>query len=724
MPDLTQNALAQLAASGAPNPQIVAALGRKMTPEERQIVERVRVVKRLKRLQAGPASTADRVAKHVAKHSQVKRRQCADPKRRARLEKDDAKWIKWYCAESFWLAFEKPHYEIIAKTRAAVQTGRDTVIAAERGIGKSYLEYALVIKLALTGEQDFPVYLPWGEKNKAQGFGFWLDCLAFNERIADDYPEICDPFVHAQGVPQRLSGTTWEDTGEPTHSRIAGSSGIIVFPDGRGVIGSSTINGNPRGLNYKHKGGKPVRPTMAFVDDVQDDKVAHSQGADGLVGKTIRTVNGAIRGLKRAGADFSIIMTGNCIEPGDVMDHFLNQSGWNAVRVSCVETWPGYWGKPETEGHKLLEQWGEMWLAGDKGETAFFRKHGDTICKGMVLNSPKAYMANARDKAKDKRNRKISKPVNAPHAVLREYFTMGNDAFMAERQQAPVKRSASTYELTEETIASRVSGYPRLHCPVGGVITCGVDINYVGFNWSLVHGDQETRSRKVIAHGIWPERGGMIPKGVTVDAACNMIRRSMATFTASVLDSIAVTAGTESRKMDMAGFDLSMGAWQDAGMAAIKELGRKWIYGIKAFGAKGYKPQKTDLRQGKGWRLTDWPRLGRVIVLNSDMWREMVQRGFLAQPTEAGAVSLYTPDASGANRQLAQEVASEHIMGQTILLDGSVYQIFGRTPGIPNDRADSLVYACALTGVMGIGEEQQQKSQRKRYTQAQLSGGR
>jgi hypothetical protein len=159
----------------------------------------------------------------------------------------------------------------------------------------------------------------------------------------------------------------------------------------------------------------------------------------------------------------------------------------------------------------------------------------------------------------------------------------------------------------------------------------------------------------------------------------------------------------------MAGFDLSMGAWQDAGMAAIKELGRKWIYGIKAFGAKGYKPQKTDLRQGKGWRLTDWPRLGRVIVLNSDMWREMVQRGFLAQPTEAGAVSLYTPDVTGANRQLAQEVASEHIMGQTILNDGSVYQIFGRTPGIPNYRADSLVYACALTGVMGIGEEQQKR---------------
>jgi 3-deoxy-D-manno-octulosonate 8-phosphate phosphatase (KDO 8-P phosphatase) len=55
---MTNENLTALAASGAPNAQIVAALGRKMTPEERQIVERVRVVKRLKRVQAAGVKLA------------------------------------------------------------------------------------------------------------------------------------------------------------------------------------------------------------------------------------------------------------------------------------------------------------------------------------------------------------------------------------------------------------------------------------------------------------------------------------------------------------------------------------------------------------------------------------------------------------------------------------------------------------------------------------------
>jgi hypothetical protein len=158
-----------------------------------------------------------------------------------------------------------------------------------------------------------------------------------------------------------------------------------------------------------------------------------------------------------------------------------------------------------------------------------------------------------------------------------------------------------------------------------------------------------------------------------------------------------------------------MGAWQDAGMAAIKELQLPFpVYGIKAFGAKSYRPQRSDLRSGKGWRLTDWPRLGRVLVINSDQWREWVQRGFLVEPTEPGAISLYEPDVNGNNKLLAMEVAGEPPIGSVTINEGT-FLIFGRTPGIKNDRADAVVYAVALTGVMGIGEEKAVKEKPKAH---------
>jgi hypothetical protein len=107
--------------------------------------------------QRGAQHELDRKAAAKAQHNQVERRPCADPARRRRLEMDDAAWMRYYMHDSFYLPFEKPHFAIIEETRAAIDTRRDVVVAAERGVGKSYIGYAMVFKLAITGEQAFPV---------------------------------------------------------------------------------------------------------------------------------------------------------------------------------------------------------------------------------------------------------------------------------------------------------------------------------------------------------------------------------------------------------------------------------------------------------------------------------------------------------------------------------------------------------------------------------------
>ncbi|MFZ4397769.1 MAG: hypothetical protein ACOYOU_19335, partial [Kiritimatiellia bacterium] len=62
MPDMTDKQLHALAVAGATNREIAAALGRAMTDGERAIVDRARVVGRLKRTNAKQEkSSADKV---------------------------------------------------------------------------------------------------------------------------------------------------------------------------------------------------------------------------------------------------------------------------------------------------------------------------------------------------------------------------------------------------------------------------------------------------------------------------------------------------------------------------------------------------------------------------------------------------------------------------------------------------------------------------------------
>lgn len=49
-------------------------------------------------------------------------------------------------------------------------------------------------------------------------------------------------------------------------------------------------------------------------------------------------------------------------------------------------------------------------------------------------------------------------------------------------------------------------------------------------------------------------------------------------------------------------------------------------------------------------------------------------------------------------------------LSEKVVTELNEYYTWTRTPGVPNDRADALVYACALSGYEGIGEEKRVKA--------------
>jgi hypothetical protein len=122
---------------------------------------------------------------------------------------------------------------------------------------------------------------------------------------------------------------------------------------------------------------------------------------------------------------------------------------------------------------------------------------------------------------------------------------------------------------------------------------------------------------------------------------------------------------------------------------------------IRGRDAKNYRVQRGAVRSGPGWHLATWERLGRVIVIDGDYWREAAQRGFLTEPGTPGSVSLYETDGPD-HAELARQVCAELLVEHVQTAAGHYYR-WHRTPGIPNDKLDALTYALALASFMGAG---------------------
>lgn len=697
MPNLTDQQLHALAMSGAKNREITSSIGRPMTDAERDLVDRARVVRRLKRKAA--TGDADRQSNRNAKNSQVPWIECEDPARRARLEKDRAKWAKWYCAETFTRPFEKPHYAIIEGAGEASRTGGRFAVAGERGIGKSVILWAVVLGMALSGEQPFPVCLPWDAKALKRAFRFWKMALCFNDRLGADYPEFCGPFRHSKGVAQRIMATTWNGgphDGQATGAGLAVGEGMIILPDNRGCIGGATINGNPRGLNHPMADGRVLRPTLALLDDVQDRQVARSIAQ---VADTIEIIDGDVAGMGEAGKNLPMLMSGNCIARDDVMEHYLTSDRWKSVRIPCVESWPDDWENGEGPTAKLWKEWHDLYRDG-KGATTFYRRNRAAMTKGMVLSAPKTF----------KRGKDLP---DSFCGVMLAWFKMGPEAFAAEKQQSPLRQGVTIYNLTAKIIENRVTDrapgvvpdWVRLR-----VVATDVNPSY-GLSWSLVGFGQDQTSA-VIGYGIHPMS---IPTGAT-DA-----EREKAIF------ENLVTHGRF-----LAGLPCRPEIWMiDAGgaqfdvvlrfVAESAKLGCVQAIGATGRGARNYKPYGKTIvgKPREQCHMASDIRGRKWIAWNADYWKEAAQKAWTGSVGAPGSCSLPV----GNHRDFAEQIAREQLAAKAEMA-GAMRWEWHIQPGA-HDYGDcmAMAYMGAAWGGIGTGGVADVRPTRKTYRQKDFKGG-
>jgi hypothetical protein len=572
--------------------------------------------------------------------------------------------------------------------------GRFAVVA-ERGIGKSSLLWGLILFLKLTGRQNFPVCLPWSAQPMKRAFRFWRTALCFNKRLAADYPEFAAPFAHCRGIAQRLPSLVWSDTGLSCGALLQCGDGMIVMPDNRGVIGGSTINGNPKGLNYPQEDGTVLRPTLALIDDVQDRKT--SKSAD-LIAETICKIDGDVAGLGEAGEDFAMLISGNCSAPRDVMAHYLADDGWQSVRIPCVEEWPTGFDDRASECRRRWEEWRQIFLHDESEALKFYSLHAPVMTAGMKLSAPSCY--------------KITKTTPDPcYGAMRQYYKMGHEAFYAEKQQEPIDEGHATgpYTLTWEHVAMHyLPGRKFLELPAAAkTVVLASDLNEYGIH-SVCAGFGNDLTGWIPWYNRMDNDGhGIVDPGIPEPEAKKQMFEALVQMGKQVAALAVATEGGSTLSRPSLWL-IDAGYMGDVVRRFIEGPGRTigvQVMAARGFNASKYRPYGVQLigKPREQCHLTESAIVGRFIGFNADYWREVSQKAWLSSPDAPGSLSLYQPGPAHHHRDFAEQVTRER------LIDKSPHKITGQPewtwatmPG-RHDYGDALTMCFVAAAWGGIG---------------------
>jgi hypothetical protein len=396
----------------------------------------------------------------------------ADPDRRAEASGSLLRFLEIYLPETFTLPWSPDHLKVIARLEEAASAGGLFAEAAPRGFGKTSLTEGGILWSVLTGRRHFPVALGSAKIAALAILDSLKVELEFNERLADDFPEVCHPIVKLAGIANRCAGQLCG--GKPTH--IAWTKDCIVLPtipanilkkakipenNGCGaIIRVAGLTGAIKGMKHKQPDGKAIRPDFVLGDDPQTDKSAWSLSQ---CERREALLSGAVLGLAGPGKKICGVLLCTVIRPGDLADRILDRElhpDWQGERMKMLYAMP--------TNEKLWEKYAELRadsLRNDgHGEqaTAFYREHQAEMDVGAEVAWPERHNPD-----------EISGLQHAMNLKIRD-----EAAFAAEYQNEPlVTGSADVQLITAEQVADKTNGHPRGRVPLGcDTLTAFVDV--------------------------------------------------------------------------------------------------------------------------------------------------------------------------------------------------------------------------------------------------------
>ena len=616
-----------------------------------------------------------RVSRWRSGRRMMKRRKCKHAKLRARLGKSTPDWLKHYLPRAYPFPWGVVHLDIIKGAEDALETGGKFVVAAPRGTGKSTLLWGVALKFVLQGSLKFPALLPWKASELRKALRFWKNALCFNAKLLADYPGYCQPFAESRGSSQKCMTLCWSDTEQPAGAELRVSDGMMVFPDGRGAIGSSTINGNPRGLNHATEDGRVLRPDLVFIDDPQDKSAAKSPSQTASI---IDIIDTDVMGMAGPNQRMPALLASTVIQRGDAATHYLAAPDWVAVKVGQIVEWPG--------NMKLWDEFGKMIKEKREPDALnYYAANKDELIKGMSVSWESRF---------DKKR----KEPDAFYSAMRDFFFMGEKAFMAERQNDPIEEGGGDIPpITPKIICSRVADRDAFVIPdwVGTVIF-STDLNPSYAFTSAIVGFGKDQTAAVIWYGLFAKPPLPIKNEVTPAVRKQKVYEAL------------IVHGRE-----LASFRCRNDGWYiDASGEYFDPVNRfcaasLQLCGIQATAATGsagkrYRPFGKNVYgqpRENCHKRSDFFDGRRRIWLNwhADYWRDVSQRAWLGSIGSPGSLSLF----KGHHLEFANQCSAEKLIKKGEGLSGKTEWIWQTSA--KHDYGDVMAQAFAGAAWNGVG---------------------
>ena len=413
------------------------------------------------------------------------------PERKTACERNFQLFCETYFPDTYALAWSADHIKAIERIETAVLRGGLFALAMPRGSGKSTLTETAALWAMLYGHREFVTLIGATESAALEMLDSIKTELEVNERLAEDFPEVCYPIAQLDGIANRCAGQICN--GERT--RITWTSNEIVLPtikDSKAsgiIVRVAGITGRIRGMKYKRSDGRSVRPSLVIIDDPQ---TSESAGSLEQTKKRVRVLAGDILGLAGPGQKISGIMPCTIIRPGDMADIILNRNthpDWNGEKTRMVDKFP--------INMKLWEEYAEIRADALREEgnfqraTDFYLANREAMDAGAVVSWEARY-----------NHDEVSALQHAMNLKLQD-----EAAFQAEYQNDPLPEDTFDESLLSvEEICGKINGIVRGKVPLYcDKLTMFIDVQKALLFYTVIAWADDFTGA-VIDYGAWPDQ--------------------------------------------------------------------------------------------------------------------------------------------------------------------------------------------------------------------------
>lgn len=412
------------------------------------------------------------------------------------------------------------HATMIDTMEMCFSRGGQYAQAIFRGFTKTTTAEVMTLWAMLHGHRAFIAWVGSEDEVAAESIDNIRRELEENDRLLEDYPEICHPIRALDGKHQRCESQTFR--GRKTHSKIV--TGKLVLPtirldrdeatrlgipvDDRGYtlgggarLESFGILSFKRGRKHRRGDGKIQRIDAAVIDDFQTDLSA------GQPKDTERRLNVIRKSILRSGGhrtSLACVINGTIINAGDGMAQVLNRELFPQFRSRTIPMLKQRAGEEAEklwfgEYARLLKGWengddDEAKARAQRAATAFYVEHRQAMDGQAVATWYNAFEADSHE-------------ISAVQHAYNILILAGEEVFASECQQNPKPPNESPDDLTlDRIIAKSLPAYTRGRVPLwASTLTAFCDVQDKALYW-MVCAWGSGFTGHIVDYGIFPEQ--------------------------------------------------------------------------------------------------------------------------------------------------------------------------------------------------------------------------